>query len=392
MHKKLFISAIRNKKMMFIGLFFVLFFLYIFTSEGNTPFNYFVRLADAFLNGRYWITENPPLLSELIPAEGGKFYILYPPMPALLVLPFVAFFGTSFPQQYVAHLVGAGLSVLVAQMALLLTRSKKIALWAGILCGAGSIVWYLSEVGSVWYLGQLSAAFFLTLAIVVLLSKGKPFLIGLFLGFAYLSRVHTILSLPFFIFATKKKMALKELVLMALPIVIIGILDSLYNLVRFGVPWNNGYFLIPGTLDEPWFAKGIMHPSYIIEDIKIAFLRLPNFYSSFPYIQPSWAGLAIWITTPAFVFSLFAKWKERIVKLAWLAILLIFLVVGFHGGTGFAQFGYRFAVDFYPFLFLLTIKGVYETGLKKIHWLLLILGFVVNLWGVAWINKGWVSY
>lgn len=382
------------KKYSFFALmFFGFLFLYMFTSNGNTPFNYFTRLADAFLHGKYWLSENPSWLSELIPANNGRFFVLYPPMPALLAIPFVALFGANFPQQYLAHLLGAGLVVLTAKMALQIApKNRLLAFWTGLLCGAGSIIWFLSETGSVWYIGQISAAFFLTAAIVELLGKRRAFLIGLFLGCAYLSRIHTILSLPFFVFGAKKKFTFKELVTMALPIGFIGLADASYNFIRFGVPWNNGYFLIPGTLDEPWFSKGIMHPSYIIEDIKIAFLRLPNFFDHFPYIQPSWSGLAIWITTPAFVYALLAHWKEKIVKLSWLSIFLIFLIVGLHGGTGFAQFGYRFAVDFYPFLFLLTIKGVSHTGLKKVHWLLLFWAIIINLWGVVWINNGWVSY
>ncbi len=55
-------------------------------------------------------------------------------------------------------------------------------------------------------------------------------------------------------------------------------------------------------------------------------------------------------------------------------------------GTGFAQFGYRFSLDFMPFLFLLTIKGMGE----ELSWhqkALILASVVVNLWGVVWINK-----
>jgi hypothetical protein len=60
---------------------------------------------------------------------------------------------------------------------------------------------------------------------------------------------------------------------------------------------------------------------------------------------------------------------------------------------GWTQFGYRYAIDFYPFLTLLTIKGVTKTGLRWHHWLLLFIGILVNAWGVIFINKlGFVGW
>lgn len=166
--------------------------------------------------------------------------------------------------------------------------------------------------------------------------------------------------------------------------------------MRFGVFWDKAYFILPGILGEtnkPWFLKGVTNISYIPANIQAAFWTFPKIIPTFPFIEPSWYSLAIWITTPVFIFAFFAPFKEKFVKFLWLAILSIFLIVASHGGTGWAQFGYRFAVDFYPFLFILVIKSVAKTGVKPIHWILLILSILVNLWGVLWINKfGWVSF
>jgi uncharacterized membrane protein len=123
------------------------------------------------------------------------------------------------------------------------------------------------------------------------------------------------------------------------------------------------------------------------------FLKLPIILKDFPFIKPSWAGMAIWITTPAFIYALGARLKDKINILSWISILSVGLVNFSYGSTGFSQFGYRYAVDFYPFLILLTIRGVSKTGLKWHHWLLLFVSIMVNLWGVLWINKfGWVSF
>ncbi len=315
-------------------------------------------------------------------------------MPALLAIPFVAIFGKDFPQQILAHILGAGIVALTFGISYKIKKDKKLATWSALLIGLGSIIWYLSAVGSVWYLGQISSAFFLTAGIYEALCKKRPLVIGLLVGAAYLSRIHVIISLPFFLYAiSTKSQNLKKLFLVGLGLSPFLIFDALYNFIRFHVPWDKGYFLVPGLSTEPWMSKGVVNLAYIPNHLQLLFLQLPKIINSIPYIEPSWYGLAIWITTPAFIFSLKASLKEKINLLAWAAIFSILFIVSIRGGTGWTQFGYRYAVDFYPFLMFLTIKGVSKTKLKWYHWLLLTLSITVNLWGVLWINKfGWVSF
>lgn len=374
-----------------IGLFIV----YYYTSGGGTPYNHFVLLADAFLKGNFFVEGVYPWI-EKAPIDELRFFIVNPPMPAILLVPFVKIWGLNFQQHLFAHGIGVLLALSTFFMSLKIKMDLKLAVWSSILIGIGSIVWFLSATGSVWYLGQTTAALFLTLAIIeILKDKPKPYLVGLSLGAAYLSRIHLALIVPIFAFLVwKKYKSIKALLQLGITIAPFVLFDLTYNFIRYGSIFNQGYFLIPGTQNEPWFSRGIMHPSYIIEDLKVAFLMLPKKISEFPYFIPSWGGMAMWLTTPAFVFVLFADIKNIMTKLSWLAIFMVFLVVGAHGGTGFAQFGYRFAVDFYPFLTYLTISGVARLkGPKFIHWLLLAIGIVVNLWGVLWINIfGWVGW
>lgn len=318
----------------------------------------------------------------------------YPPMPAILALGPMAIFGKSFPQQYLAHILGAGISLLTAELAWVTSKNIKLAVWAGILGGIGTITWFLSATGSSWYLGQLTACFFLLAALVANYKKAHPLLIGVLLGAAYMARVHTIISLPFFLFSDGSKIKIKNMLYLGLGILPFFLANSAYNFVRFGAIWDKGYSLIPGLFSEPWFSKGLVNLSYIPNHLRILFAELPKFSNVPPYVQPSWAGLAIWITTPAFIYAFLAPLATRMAKLAWISIASIGLIVFSHGSTGFAQFGYRFAVDFYPFLFLLTILGVSRKGSpSKVAWLLLAIGIIVNFWGVVWINKfGWVGY
>ena len=115
------------KKLAFIFSIFV-FVIYLFTSAGKTPYDYFTRLSDSFLQGKYYITESPPWLSELVPGPSGRFYVIQPPMPAILAMPFVYFFN-NFQQQILAHIVGAGLVFLTITLSFRIKRNLKLALW-----------------------------------------------------------------------------------------------------------------------------------------------------------------------------------------------------------------------------------------------------------------------
>ncbi|MGH7729392.1 MAG: hypothetical protein ACREM2_11475, partial [Vulcanimicrobiaceae bacterium] len=71
----------------------------------STPYNSYVRLADAVLHRHLWIDYPGSWLDAV--AYGGKHYIVDAPFPALLMLPLVALFGTAANQTTVALLVAA---------------------------------------------------------------------------------------------------------------------------------------------------------------------------------------------------------------------------------------------------------------------------------------------
>jgi hypothetical protein len=126
--------------------------------------------------------------------------------------------------------------------------------------------------------------------------------------------------------------------------------------------------------------------SYIPYHLRVLFLEPPVFMNTWPYVIPSKIGLSILITTPAFIFALFAGIRSRLSLACWSAILPTAFLIFIKSGTGWTQFGYRYALDFYPFLLLLTLRGI-GRELKWYHKALIIAGVLVNLWGVLFINK-----
>ena len=81
-----------------------------------TVYDYYGRLAEAFLQGRYWLDSDPVWLNELLSCGDGRWCVAYPPLPAILAMPLV-FLGTAAAQGLVAQVCG-GASAGVLYLAL----------------------------------------------------------------------------------------------------------------------------------------------------------------------------------------------------------------------------------------------------------------------------------
>lgn len=349
--------------------------------------DHFVWLASSFLHGKLGLTGNGTLLAELVQLH-GNFYVVYPPMPALLLLPFVAVFGTSFDQSLMSIMLA---SICVSLTWLMLraagVRGSKV-LWLALLFGFGTCFWYTASAGTSWYIEEVSAVLFLTAAIVLALYRKSDFLIGLCLGLAYLSRLPTVLAFPFFLLLTYErndswKPRFKQMLIFFIGLAIPVALDLVYNFARYGTIVNIGYTII--IKGDPQYAYGLFSLNYIPKHIYAILFQGPNLVSSFPYFQPNWMGLGLFFTTPAFIYIFKGAWN-RLSKYAAVASACILMLLMMHGTVGFTQFGYRFSLDFTPFLLLLTAKGMRE----NLGWpekALIILSVLVNLWGVISIIK-----
>lgn len=368
-----------------IILFIVTFIIYLLSYRGEgKPYNYFVLLADAFLHGRLYLVSHPSWLSELINI-GNHFYVPYPPMPAILLLPFILLFGTSFPQPLLSIFLGSINVSLCFIVISKLFKSGKIGILTSILYAFGTIQWYHAEVGSSWYIAQIIAMFFIWLSILELATKKRLFLIGLFIGLTFLSRIPVIFAFVFPLIYMKNFQSIKSYFFYAGGLSIGIILYLLYNQFSFGSPFNSGYWLIPNVLNEQWYRFGILSIKYIPEHIFELFTSIPVFSTSPPFIIPSLNVMSLWFTTPAFVLILKANFKNLLEKSAFFTSVLILIPILMHGSNGFSQFGYRFIMDLYPFLLILTASGIKNSNSLLIK-VLIILSVLINLWGVLMIS------
>jgi hypothetical protein len=377
--------------------------IYLFTSSPERQsFDYFVRLADAFLHGRIILTEAPSWLNELIPKDGG-WYVAYPPMPAVVLVPFVAVFGDQFPQQVASVLFG-GVSVGLAWLVLgrfTLTLGVRLLLTA--VFGFGTAMWYATEVGSAWYFAHVIALVFSLAAILLTLHGRWPFAIGLFVGCAAIARLPVGLSAPFFLalivglgwpprLPADRMAAAARIVAFDVGLAIPTALYLLYNVARWGTPLDQGYVLVPGVLEEPLYAEhGILAIDYIPRHLYAIFLRSWNYVDQAPFLQPSWWGLSLFLTTPLLAWLVHARWRDP--RVAWAAIGagLALVPIVTHGNVGIQQFGYRFSLDVQPLLFVI-LATAFERGMSRWAAMAGVVSIVVCGYAIWAIGIGFVAY
>lgn len=368
--------------MMPIFLFFITFLVYSISSRGEgAQWNHFIYLADAFLHGHLYIDVN---LTEVIP-RSGHYFVVYPPMPAILLIPFVAIFGTNFYQPFLSILLGAVNVSLTYTVILRLFNNIKLSLWVSILYAFGTMQWYHAEVGSSWYVAHIVALFFLWLALLETVTKQRLFLIGLFIGGAYLARLPSILSVIFvLIYLRRNFLNIRNLSLFSLGLAPAILFNGIYNFLRWGTVFDVGYILLP-IFNEPWYRYGLFSFRYLPLHLKEVLTALPAFSKNPPFMIPSIYVMALWFVTPAFLLILKAKFKTKLALASLIAAAVIALPDLMHGNNGSTQFGFRFALDFMPFLLLLTASGL-QNNFSWHAKLLLILSILINLWGVVMIS------
>lgn len=356
-------------------------YLLSYRGEGEN-YNYFVLLSDAFLHGRVYLLTNPPWLNELIKFK-DHFYTVSPPMPAILLIPFVLLFGVSFSQPILSILIGSVNVSLCFLVILKYFKDEKLAIWMSILFGFGTIHWYHAEVGSSWYIAHIISIFFVWLSLLFLKANKNIFLSGLLISFAFLSRIPTILAFLFpLVYLRDKLTRVKLLILFAVGLLIGLGLNSLYNYFSFGSLFNIGYSFY--TKSDPWYKYGLISFKYIPIHLQELLFSLPSFRNTFPFIIPSLFAMSIFFTTPAFIFAIFANYKNRLEFAALATIIAIAIPNLMHGGNGFTQFGYRHSLDFIPFLLILTASGI-----NKINWwkkIIILISIIINFWGVLMIS------
>jgi len=388
MHK-----AIRSKWFQAACIAALIFIIYYVTSIGSTQNNNYIHLADAFLHGRLYLVDAPPWLE--LARYGEKAFVINPPAPTLFVLPWVAVWGISTNQTIICMMVGAGAIGLFWVAATQLYWSLPFKAAMILLLAFGTNFWWSATDGGVWMFAHVSAVFFLMAALVETTGRNRPWLIGILVGLAGLSRLPTFLAFPFFAYTIargvgNRRIIIRRLVIFGLALAAMGGLYLLYTYGEYGsftLGYEKGQFV-----DEPQFSEGLHDISYIWRHINTILFYVPKSVEGFPFFKPSHLGLGLFFTTPAFLYMFRARLKERLSPVALAALLLISIPIVTYGVTGYVQFGYRFSLDVLPFMAILVASGM-QHRLDRFKIAIILLSCAINLWGTLSFNKlDWIAW
>jgi len=328
----------------------------------RTDFDYYGRLALALTEGRWWLSEAPPWLNELIPCGEGRFCIAYPPLPAILAMPLVPFAGPAIAQGLVAQLAG-GASAGVLYLALRALGTPRAVAIAGVVLSAlGTTLLFSSVDGRAWYAAHSVAVLFAATALLFAARGERGLLVGACIGLAALARLPVAAAFPPLALLAAHRggrstsVTLRDVIIGGAPF---AALYLGYNLLRWGTPLDAGYGIL--TLDDHFFRQGLFSPLYIPRHLYAIFIESPDFVDGeLAFLRFRIVGMSLFLTTPAFLWIFGGLRRIRSdAAIGWIAAAagLSLLPDVLHGTVGFAQFGYRFSLDAQPFLVALALAG-----------------------------------
>lgn len=370
------------------------FFVYLLTGPWGSGGDAYIPLADALLHGH--LTVDGRSWIELVPAGGDRWYVPFPPAPALFYLPVVALMGSQpwnaeISVSVMPALVGAASVALAYAMlsAWQVAPTPRAWLTVGF---AGSTFWWAAGEGGHHLFAQVVGVFFTLAALNLAARRRWPVAAGILLGLAAASRLPMGLALPVLLVLYGWRPSRTHLALLA-GLALPAALVAAYNLARFGSMTDFGYARIPSSsglvTDEPWFREGILSLSYIPRSLNAMLFSTFQPVAEPPYLRPSWSALSIVISAPIYLFALRAR-GGRLVWLLLATAALILLPDLMHGSWGFAQYGYRFVLDAAPVL-LLLLGIVYRERISVAAQVAVVIGLAANAYGFWATTSGFIG-
>ena len=325
-----------------------------------TAYNNYTLLANAWLGGHVWIDQPSPAIDAL--DYMGRYYIIEAPMPAVLMVPLVAIFRADANQTIVAVICAAAT---IAAFDVVLARLDVAAAWRPwllALAAFGTVIWWCASFPAVWMFAHIAGAMFLMFALAEWYGRRRPWLIGVLLACATLSRFPTILAaipIAWWLYAEsapqQRMRNIANLILGALPLLV---LYTLYNEARWGTLADVGYTLWyhQDQVGQPTGSP--FRLAYLPFNAYSFFVLAPDYQPTFPWIHPTGLGVSLTLTTPALLLAFGAPARERETIGLWTAAVLIAIPSLLYYVNGFEQFGMRHAMDFLAPVLVLCARGV----------------------------------
>ncbi len=386
---------------------------------------HYFYLAQNLVQGKLSVDNIPSYYPDLVTWQGHTFLPLGP-LPGVLLIPFLPLFLLGVQLVWVGYLFTALNVWLFYRVLGQVGVSDEARKWALLLFFGGTAYLSIAVIGSSYFFAHITTLTFMLAAITEALGKRRPIVIGLLLGLAAMVRLTAIFSLPFFLWLlwrpkedtveaaiqtsdrdTLSKQGAKTnqaqrfllgavglLIGLVGPLLILG----LYNYLRFGSFLESGYNLaiLGYTPLREAREYGLFSLVHIPKNLVMMLFQGPLPYPSqnapillFPYMVPSPWGMGLLYTSPALLYAFRNKVKDTVTRAAILGAVFGMLPIITYYGVGWIQFGFRYALDFLPFVLILAARG-FSYSMSRFSKGLVLAGVAVCLWGstflLIWIN------
>ncbi|MEW6536454.1 MAG: glycosyl transferase family 39 [Candidatus Auribacterota bacterium] len=330
--------------------------------------NLYVYLADAFLHGRLWV----PFQNQWdIARYEGRMYVVFPPFPAVLLMPVVAALGIYATSTQIITMLISVLNVYLFVRLFRRLCGRIDTIWLTLAFFAGTGYWCcMIWSDGVWYFAHIVAVMALFLLLNELFGKARGYLAGIFFCMAFLSRQLTIYYSIFALFmlwrAHKDKPRpyihlIQFLAVSGLCVVIYMI----YNYARFENFFDTGYRYIMlqgfGTLR---FKKyGLFNAYYIPYNFYSYFIKGFNIVfkeglSMMP-LHMDFHGTSLFAASPFVLAAFRSKLEQPMRTVIWITAGLIAAHSLFYFNNGFRQINcVRFSLDYLPLVMVLVAGSV----------------------------------
>ncbi|MFE1320773.1 hypothetical protein [Kitasatospora phosalacinea] len=357
---------------------------------------HYVWQVEAWLDGRFDLgpSPGPQVVFDKITVN-GHYYLMYPPLPAMVMLPFVWLLGDGFSDVWFTWGVAA-LDVVLMFRTLELMRHRRITrrttlenLVLAVVFGFGTIVLWLSLGGAVWFTGQLMSTAGIVLVLhsticrcwwlawlgvgLIALTRTTEVVVGVVPALVYLRDLGVgRRAAGRWNFRPVRLPSLREVAATVVPLAVCGGILLARNKLYFGSVTSTGYD-IHSANDVVVFPYGLMSWHYVWPNFVIDFLRFPDFHftgvnDAHPVmsLRAGGMGTSIFFSTPLMLLFLVSsqgravdRWMRTVM---WTGTVALFVPVILFQAAGYDQVGARYLLPVYPTLFLLLAMRADRIG------------------------------
>ena len=343
--------------------------------------------AMSWLSGRLDMGKNYEWLELAV--YNGKYYLSFPPLPSVVMLPFVLLFGEKTPSNLVSALYGIFTAMIAYKILKKAGMKRGGAVFFAIAYVWGSNMLWLSTSGGVWFLAQGLNMLLLTACVYFAQQKMQMAayaMAALAVGCRPFSVCMFLPLMAYFYTADKDRPRadrirgqIRSLIIPAF----IALCYMLYNYVRFGNVLEFGHNYLPEfTRSE----KGQFSLSYILPNLYNLLLRPVTLRADLTLEYPLFDGFMFYIANPMFLIWFAAVVKDVLQKkldavrlCIVIAVLIELLLLCAHKTLGGWQFGARYTVDMLPMALMYLLLKKDEPG--GISAFIMAAGMMFNLYG-----------